>query len=712
MGAQTITVPRPGSAFGNPTGGRRPVSTRSESNTADELNPLVKWSRTKKQQFEAEAQPARERQRRNREYYAGRQTFKINERPKWMNSIVVNDCFYVIERWTALLTDNKPKVVFSAYKKEDQLEADVANAAFDDDYDTCKYGKALKDAVKLSRLDGNAFIRQTYDPRATPRGGRIVWRAVSGRQVYVNAEATSIHDATTLLYTYVEPTSMVLARWPKLRGQLRTEDKDERPNMPGERRTAPASTTTPLYAGSWAPGSVGDSYGAQQTAPGYAGVSTSAQAQTGSGRVIDEWWVRHPAKTTRVDSISWAASGDPVTEQKTICYYDEDGQVIDEEPLVTVVTEGNIVYEWPLSTALTHQHVGDHFGGLKVIKIIEARTAVTQKKTVPLYPGGRRVVIVDGRHLASDGNNPFTGGHWPFSEIVAYSSPDSFGGLGDVDVIKSPQDGRNRLVSQIMNAADMTANPIWRLPYGRKTPNEMITNAPGAIIDEDITSLRYGKRERGPDMPSYVLDMVKFYGGEMSRISGVSDVGMGGKFKGNQAAETVSMYQDSASLPARSALQDLEGTLEELGSQWVSLASQFYGEPRWVFTREAVATDQSHVFVGTKLSAPMRIKATAGSRLPQSPSAQLGFVMQLMNTPFGNVDQLARALENVGLIDSASEFVDNIKRYVDDFQKSGGNPITLWGAPGLMQLLGGGGAKKKQASGGRTSRQKTPRPQG
>src|SRR5690348_15029607 len=121
------TVPRPGSSFG--LSDERPAVKKTNINNPEmqDVDPVVRWANAKKAQLEDEASTLRERQKRNRDYYKGRQTFDFRNRPKWMNAIVDNDSFFVVERWTALLTDNKPKVVFSAYQKQDQLEADVAN---------------------------------------------------------------------------------------------------------------------------------------------------------------------------------------------------------------------------------------------------------------------------------------------------------------------------------------------------------------------------------------------------------------------------------------------------------------------------------------------------------------------------------------------------------------------------------------------------------
>ena len=720
FGAAANMVPSPGSHFGRPGGERSDNRKRTTQYEAEHpLGPLVKWLNEKDAQLKDEALDVRNSQRRGMDYYIGRQTFPQN-RPKWMHRLVDNSVFWVVTRWAALLCDNKPKVTFAATQPDDQEEADIANAAFNDDYVRQNYQRAMEDAVKLSRIEKKAYIRQVVDPDANQGKGAIVRIPVSGTQIYVNAEATTVDvddpSLILLMYEYIEPTSKVIGRWPKLEGKLRDRVHKEK-GEGGKRVVSPATTTKGMGELSWTPGMEGDTAAASSATTPYSAKATAPQQAGAGGTRVREFWMKHPTKKTKVKRIVWTLGGEPATEPKMIQFYDADGEPSYKEPLMTVVTEGNVVYEWPLSTAILTEHIGKHFGGLKVMAMFEARKVVHETQRVLLYPGGRRVVLAENL-IATDGMNPFVDGHWPFAEIDAYRSGKDFYGLSDYDIVWPLQDGKNRVISQMMDAAHMTANPLWRLPFGRKTPNEMITNAPGAIIDEDVMSLRYGKREAGPNMPPYLMQMVQWFDQRIEKLTGLTDVAMGGKNKGNQAAETVSMYQDAASLPARQGIRSVEQAEVKLGYHWYSLASQFYAEPRWVTIKDSIGVDKNKLFIGTHLSAPLSIQAKAGSALPQSPSAKLAATTQLMQTPYGTMEMWFEALEEVGIVDSATAAIKNVYRHVDLFKKSKsqespeGDPTLLVGMPGLMQLLMGGQKKKAQGNAGRSSRVKTPRPGG
>lgn len=710
-----VTAPTSGGMFG--TGGDVRRQTKKDRPAQEELDPVVKWLNEKDAQLRDEAAPVRARQKKGMDYYLGKQTFNLAKRPRWMDSIVDNSVSWAVNRWAAMLTDNKPKFTFAALNPDEQEDVDIANAAFSDDYVRENYQARLEDAVKLSRIENKAFIRQVYDPDANAGRGAIVWIPVSGTQIYVNAEASCVDDAQLLMYEWVEPTAKVVAKYQKLKKKLLAQSygaKDDKL----KRIMSPAASTVGQQSESMIPGHApGEvSTGTTYNSPYAANASPPNQSRSGQTK-MREFWLKQPSKKTRVKRIMWTIGGEPATEPKTIQFYDKDGNPTHKEPLMTVVTEGNVVYEWPLSMAILTDHIGKHFGGLKVLAMYESRKVITEKKYVPLYPGGRRVVLAEN-FKASDGMNPYVDGHWPFAEIDAFRDGRKFNGLSDPDIIIPMQDAKNTLESILMIAAKQTSNPIWRVPFGRKTPNEMFTNMPGAIIDEDPTSLRYGKRESGPDMPAYVMQLLQYWDSRIEKVTGLTDIAQGGKNKGNQAAETVSMMQDAASLPARQGIRNVEQCLVKLAYQWLSLAQQFYTEPRWVTIKDSIkGDDKRKQFIGNKFSAATSIVAKAGSALPQNPSARLSAATQLMQTPFGSIEMFFETLEEVGLIDSASAAIKNVYKHRDMFVASRddekhpmGDPAVLIGMPGMLQVLMGGGGKKSQAQGGRTSRLQTPRP--
>jgi hypothetical protein len=125
--------------------------------------------------------------------------------------------------------------------------------------------------------------------------------------------------------------------------------------------------------------------------------------------------------------------------------------------------------------------------------------------------------------------------------------------------------------------------------------------------------------------------------------------------------------------------------------------------------KNAVGADQHRQYFGSDISAPMFMKASAGSGLPSSPSARLNTMMQLMSSPLPIVDlpEIWKHLQDAGYIDSASALEKRMTSYVTT------NKQNLWMAPALMQLIMGGAKKKnkggsKSGNSGRSARNRTP----
>jgi hypothetical protein len=710
FGVPISHFPMAGRRIGGQEGERSAVIRVEESQ-----DPRVAWAARKEAQLKAEVRDVRAEQTKAMEYFQGRQTFRPN-RPSWMNRVVDNAAWYTVVRWTAMLTDNKPRVVFTASREDQQDEADIASAAFYDDFVRHDYASAIEGAVLLSRIEKVAYIRQV--PEVINGKLAITWTAVSDTQVYLNREASCIERAQLVMYEYHEPVRKVLERYPHLRGKLQTGDWSTPSEFSSAKtRPAPGGVGSGIASASRYPGQVGDVASSPISVPPYSGQASDIEQSAGGRQSVRmrEFWMREPDKKVSVSALRWSAWGEPTTELATLSLYDEDGSVRKEEPLWTVVTSGNVVYELPLGLVVAMEAAAEAGGGLQIIRKFPARKVVRRTRRMPLYPGGRLLTLADDQ-VAYDGANPF-GEVWPFVPIYAWRDPRKPRGNGDIDIIIPLCDAKNKLESQLMDAAQLTANPIWRLPLGRKTPNEAITNAPGAIIDEDPTSLKLGRREPGPNMPPYLMQLLAYWDQRISQITGLMDM-PGNRSRANQAAETVSMYQDAASLPARQAIRELERALVKLGYQWLSLASQFYTDGRWVAVRDAVGGEKSRLFVGTSLTAPMVITAKAGSTLPASPSARLAFVTQLMQTPYGTLEHFAEVLAEAGFIDSASELIATIRRWVEEYKATrspenpAGDPASLFGAPGLLALLMGSSARRAPPHAGRTHRQRTPRPNG
>ncbi len=672
-------APIPGGYIDGSPGG---VSASTDDFDA-KADSRVAWARRIEGALKRERREKTRTMQRNQNLFRGGTPWWGN-RPSWKIGTKLNYCAWTCQQWSAVLTDNNPSVSFVAERHRDQRLADMCGAAFQAAYDLLGWQQTIHDAVLLSRIEGKAYLRLTYS--GFDRQPSLV--IVAGQQVWMNKRATSVKNADVLLYEFPESLGSLRQRFgkafaAKLSQHLSRKRGSENVNAPGEELMEPPSSLTSPTDGTVIQQ---PPYETQESAP--EGSSST------EGLTVQEFWSR-PKSTVKISEVLFTAANEPATRKKYITF--TDGR---REPLWKVVTTGNVMYELPMSTALYLKFVGENYGGMRVLEAYDAVEAVMHDVEYPLYPKGRLLTLVDKALVAEDTMAPIQ--YWPFAEIDAYRDPTSYIGWGDIEYIADLQEYLIRLVSLLLDAALLTANPIWRLPLDSEIADEDVTNAPGAVQREDAMSLKLGRREQGPEMPQYVMSLIQFAIGQIRELSGLTEVATGGKFKGQQAAETVSMYQEAAGVRFREAMHNLQGTMATLGEHFMLLVAQFYTEPRIVQIRNEVGTKETISFFGTRISsAQMRVEAKAGSQMPTSPSARLNIMLNLLNAtkPVIDIPELWALLQEVGLIQSASGLERRIEKQL-------ANPKDQWKVVGFPPPAGAkkGGSPKKP----RSARNKSP----
>lgn len=612
-------------------------------------------------------------------------------RPKWKVRATINYCFWVPTQWAATLADNNPKVTFSAYNRKDQKEADIMTAAWNEVAVRRGWQGVIRNAILISRVEKKSFLRLTYDPWLNGGDGDMVLTAVPGMQVYVNGGATSIDDAEMLMFKDEKSLGELLQKYPEYEKQLRryvvaTADKDE----------SQADVSSP--SSSWTQ----PSSGATKYMPPYGGSNNPPKQSSGSAGIpVREFWTRPkgPKAECVVDSIVFNAGNLPANTLKLIEY--ENGEV---EHMQTIITEGNIVYELPYSVVELLKFAED-LGGIRVIDSFDAVDVYYQDKRVNMYPGGRLMVRA-GDTIVDDGMNPFTDGDWPFIPITSHPDPMNFWGLSDIDLIYELNEYINRLYSLFLDAALLTANPIWRIPMSSEMSDEDITNAPGAVQREDIATLKLGKREQGPEMPAYLMQVLNFGIERIKEISGLSEIATGGgkQPKGQSSAEAISLYQEAAGIRFKDAQHDIERAIVRLGYQFKGRVAQFYTSPRIARIKNAAGIDEPVTFFGTDITTPMVMEIKSGSMMPNSPTARLQYMMQLASNPKSIVDlkEIWNLLQEVGLIDSATALERRITEERSD-------PTRQWMVSMPPAAGGGKGAGQPKKVG--STRQNSPKSQ-
>jgi hypothetical protein len=337
--------------------------------------------------------------------------------------------------------------------------------------------------------------------------------------------------------------------------------------------------------------------------------------------------------------------------------------------------------------------LAEPFGGLRILDERPAVKCVEDWQDYPLYPDGALIIVVDEEFLADRRMNPL--GYFPFVEIEAYPDPSKFWGMSDIDLIADPYECWIRLLCMMYDAANLTANPIWRMPLGSEMSDEDITNAPGAIQREDMQSLRYGKREPGPDMPQYVYNLLQYLEGKIRELSGLNEISSGmAKFKGQQSSETVSMYQEAAGVRFNDSLHRIEDASVKIGEQFLELMTRFFTTPRLAQIKGAAGIPEPISFIGASFVAPMKVESKPGSS--RTPTQRLNSLLNLMNTgkPIVDMPEIWKQLGEMGLIDSPNAMERRISENLR-------NPSKSWLVTGVIPGMEGNKTTPKRAGGGK-----------
>lgn len=611
-------------------------------------------------------------------------------RAKWKMATKLNVCATVPLTWTALLMNAKPDVTYTALDKRKQKRADIATAAWNQAYTNGQWASVIHDAILVSQVQKKGYLSL----RPHVMGDTITPRLVMflGEQVYVDQNARRVEDAEIKVIEYRESYGSLCARFKGLRNRLARKYAPHRENDGNNSVLAPPATYN--FSG-LSPGGNSPSV----TTPAYAGTPNPPDGASGSGGMkVQEIWTK-PHKTIDIDEVQFLTSGEPATQPKMYDTIDD----LDSEPLRRVVTEGGVIYELPQSL-VDKLHDAEDNGGLRLTSDRPALEVITHPVKYPLYPKGRLVVIVDEDVEADDRMNPL--GYEPLREISANADPGGgYYGPSAVDLIADAYEAKIRLISHLADNANLMGNNIWRVWEGEPLSNDDFTNAPGGITRETIQSLRYSKREAAPDVPNYIMSLLKYYDDQIDKLSGLSDM-MTGKIppKTQISTETATLHQEASGVRGQDAQDNVGACMHGLGEDFLEFMARFFTTPVIVQVKNDAGVPEPTPMLGAYLTDPFIVEAKAGSRQPKGPSQRLTTLLQMKQAGIPVLTETVYdVLEEVGAIPSATQAIREIEKAMLELRT---NPGAAWKILGLPPPPGQNQGKAKKTGGKAPSKSK------
>lgn len=664
-------------------GGPDLPSQRKQRRNEDET-PNIKWCRNALATLKRERQSVTEEMKRNTAL-AGGETPWWKGRAKWKVSAKFNSCATVPLTITGLLSAAKPNVTYTALDRKKQKRADIATAAWDQAYTDNNWEFRIHNAILVSQVQKKGYL--SLRPRL--KGDQVLPKLVvfRGEQVYVDQNASCIDDAEIIIVEYPESYGSLCARFDGLRDRLQRKYAPHRENN-GSNQSTLAPPATYSFSG-LNPGGNSPSV----TTPAYAGSPNPPDAASGSaGMKVVEFWTK-PHKTIDIDEVQFLITGEPATQPKMY----ETIDPLDSEPLRRIVTEGGVIYEVPESLVNAMQNVDD---GIKIVSDNAALEALTHTVKYPLYPDGRLVVLVDGDIEADDRMNPL--GYIPFAEISANGALDGgYYGPSSVDLIADAYEQKVRVVSGVGDNVNLMGNNIWRVWNGEEISNDDFTNAPGGLTRESIQSLRYSKREPAPELPNYIMNLVKYYDEQIDKLSGLSDMQTGRMPPKTQiSTETATLQQEASGVRSKDAQASVSQAMRTLGTHFLEFMARFYTSPVIVQLKNDAGVPEPIPMLGAYLTDPFIVEAKAGSRQPSGPSQRLTTLMQLKGAGIPvATETVYDVLEELGSIPSASGAMRTIEQLMKEVKR---DPSSSWKILGLPPPPG----QKQQPKAGSSKRSK------
>ena len=667
-------------------GGNPDLPNQRQSRTNRKESANLRWAKNTIAVLKRERQSVTE-QMKNASALAAGELPWWRGRQDWKMRTKLNSCATVPLTWTGLLMNAIPDVTYTTYDKRKQKRADIATAAWNQASTSDAWTASIHDAILVSQVQKKGYL--TIRPHLM--GDTITPRLVmfKGEQVYVDQNARRADKAEILLIEYRESYGSLIHRFPGLEGQLKRKYAPHRDHNGKNSVLAPSATYSfsGLNPGGNSP---------TVTTPAYGGSSNPPNGASGSGgMLVQELWTK-PHKTIDIDEVQFLTTGEPATRPKMYETVDPN----DEEPLRRVVTEAGVIYELPQSI-VDALHAAEDNGGIRLTSDRPALEAVTHEVKYPLYPKGRLTVIVDEDLEADDRMNPLG---YTIREISANADPGGgYYGPSSVDLIADAYEAKIRLVSTLADNANLMGNNIWRVWEGEPLSNDDFTNAPGGITRETLQSLRYSKREAAPDVPNYIMNMLKYYDDQIDKLSGLSDMLLGkAPPKMQVSTETETMRQEASGVRPQDAQANVAECMRGLGEDFLEFMARFYTTPVIVQVKNNAGVFEPTPMLGAYLTDPFITEARAGSRQPKGPTQQLTTLLQMKQAGIPVlVETVYDRLEEVGAIPSATQAMRDIEKVMMKI-----DPTGRWKVLGLPPPPGQNQGKAKSKGG--TSGNKPP----
>jgi len=270
---------------------------------------------------------------------------------------------------------------------------------------------------------------------------------------------------------------------------------------------------------------------------------------------------------------------------------------------------------------------------------------------VKKVPGVRMTTIANGV-LLHDGPTPYPFLNKdnyiqnPFPFIVAKNggTAHTFWGRPEPKRLKTINLSMDKIASQVMDNINLMANPMWVVDETAGVKNQIV-NRPGGIITK--TGPGQVEMKQPASIPNYVFNFFQLMETMFEIVSGVNKATQGREAPNVTSGVQAEVYRRSATTKIDFKSRTIDSAVQQLGAMWLAFI-QNLGENEHQVTVPNELGEQQYTYTGLELQGkPMRVRAKAGSMMPDNKAFIEEKILQLVQ--LGIIQDTEFVIENIEL---------------------------------------------------------------
>jgi hypothetical protein len=244
---------------------------------------------------------------------------------------------------------------------------------------------------------------------------------------------------------------------------------------------------------------------------------------------------------------------------------------------------------------------------------------------------GKYVRWCQNRIIDSSPGFPFQDGRMPFVFFQHIPQATSIWPDTVINHIRGPNLEVDKIVSQLIEAKDYMANPMWRVATQQKVKGQIKAAAGSILRYVHVPNVPPPEPIQGLQLPAQVESLLAGLREQIMEISGQSEVAHGNVPTGVRSGVAVAYLQEEDDTKIAPTIENMEFAIALEGSLTLERFSQFYVVDRIIQFYRPDGRFDAMKFKGANLKDNTEVITQAGSAMPRSKAAKQQYTLELVS---------------------------------------------------------------------------------